>query len=448
VNAIRDAYASTAGEAPPPVVKRSLRFNVLLNLGGQVAPLAAGLLAMPVLVRVLGAERIGLLTIAWVLIGYFGLFDLGIGRAMTRHISAALAKDRTDEGASIALTGLVLMSGLGVVAALALLAAGPWLGGSAVTVSESLQLEVKYSLYVLAAGIPLTIASTGLTAVLEAHEQFLTVNLIKIPLGLLLFLGPVAAVSISSSLVLVVLSLVLCRLGALVALLVVCRELIGRGVSMRAAFRGNARLLLSFGGWLTVSNIIGPVMLYADRFFIAAMVSLAAVAYYTVPFDVITKALIVPSAILGVMFPAFVRAQAQGADRSRSLYLKTQLTTGLLVLPIVAGVLLFSSAALRLWLGDDYARNSALVAQVLIVGVLMNSFGLVSQAFVQASGRPDLTAKLHMFELPLYVAYLILLLRSFGIVGAAMAWAVRTSLSALVLAGMAHWTIGSIRKHE
>jgi O-antigen/teichoic acid export membrane protein len=199
---------------------------------------------------------------------------------------------------------------------------------------------------------------------------------------------------------------------------------------------------------LTVSNIIGPVMLYADRFFIAAMVSLAAVAYYTVPFDVITKALIVPSAILGVMFPAFVRAQAQGADRSRSLYLKTQLTTGLLVLPIVAGVLLFSSAALRLWLGDDYARNSALVAQVLIVGVLMNSFGLVSQAFVQASGRPDLTAKLHMFELPLYVAYLILLLRSFGIVGAAMAWAVRTSLSALVLAGMAHWTIGSIRKHE
>lgn len=425
------------------MAERSLRFNVLLNLAGQVVPFAAAVVVMPALVHALGSERLGVLMIAWVLIGYFGLFDLGIGRALTRQISVALAKDRHAEAPHVALTGLALMAGLGLFAASAMAGIAPWLAGSALKVPPTLQPEVEQAFYVLAAGIPFTILTSGMTAVLEAHQRFLAINLIKIPMGLFLFLGPLIAVSYSPSLVGVVFSLILCRFAAFIAFVAVCKPFVAARPQTRDSFAVHSRALLSFGGWLTVSNVIGPLMLYADRFFIAGIVSLAAVAYYTVPFEVVSKVLIIPSAMLGVMFPAFTRAQAQGRQQARSLYLKTQYYIALAICPLVAGVVLFAADALRLWIDHDYAQNSALVAQVLIVGVLMNSFGLVSQAFVQARGRPDLTAKLHLCEAPLYFLYLIYFLGRFGIVGAAAAWLLRTSLSAFVLAYMANKALSS-----
>ena len=40
-------------------------------------------------------ERIGVLTIIWALIGYFSIFDFGLGRAITQRI-ASLASHQTD----------------------------------------------------------------------------------------------------------------------------------------------------------------------------------------------------------------------------------------------------------------------------------------------------------------------------------------------------------------
>ena len=39
---------------------------------------------MPILVDGLGTARFGVLTLAWAVIGYAQVFDLGIGRALTK----------------------------------------------------------------------------------------------------------------------------------------------------------------------------------------------------------------------------------------------------------------------------------------------------------------------------------------------------------------------------
>jgi O-antigen/teichoic acid export membrane protein len=43
-----------------------------------------GLIAIPLLIQKMGVELFGLLTVLWVFVGYFSLFDLGLGRAITR----------------------------------------------------------------------------------------------------------------------------------------------------------------------------------------------------------------------------------------------------------------------------------------------------------------------------------------------------------------------------
>jgi len=61
-----------------------------LNLIGLAAPLALALFAIPVLLEGLGAARFGLLTLIWALVSYFGLFDLGLGRALTMQLAVVL----------------------------------------------------------------------------------------------------------------------------------------------------------------------------------------------------------------------------------------------------------------------------------------------------------------------------------------------------------------------
>ena len=49
-------------------------------------------MTIPRVVAGLGMERFGLLTLVWTAIGYFGLFDFGLGRALTQQVAGRLAK--------------------------------------------------------------------------------------------------------------------------------------------------------------------------------------------------------------------------------------------------------------------------------------------------------------------------------------------------------------------
>jgi O-antigen/teichoic acid export membrane protein len=88
---------------------------------------------------------------------------------------------------------------------------------------------------------------------------------------------------------------------------------------------------------------------------------------------------------------------------------------------------------LAFWLGNDFARNSAPVARLLAVAVLINSMAQVPFTLLQSVGRPDVTAKFHLLELPVYLVTLFFLARHFGITGVAVAWLLRVMLDSFLL---------------
>jgi Na+-driven multidrug efflux pump len=77
------------------------------------------------------------------------------------------------------------------------------------------------------------------------------------------------------------------------------------------------------------------------------------------------------------------------------------------------------------------------VLQLLAIGVLINACAYLPASFLHAAGRPDVTAKLHMLEFPLYIPLVCWLIHGFGIEGAACAWVLRVSLDAALLFWMA-----------
>jgi len=69
------------------ITGRLLTRNWGLNLAGQILPLGVAVAAMPYVIHGLGAERFGILSIAWTLLGFCGLLDLGLGRATTKFVA-------------------------------------------------------------------------------------------------------------------------------------------------------------------------------------------------------------------------------------------------------------------------------------------------------------------------------------------------------------------------
>jgi O-antigen/teichoic acid export membrane protein len=412
---------------------RLLARNTLWNLLGSGAPALVALLAIPILIRHIGVFRFGVLTIIWTVVSYFSLFDLGLGSALTRMVADRLGKGQDDEIPSLVWTSLALMLSLSILGAIVLAAWSPALVRSILKVPAPLQAESLRAFLLLAGCLPFMIVTTGLRGVLEAQQRFGMVNAIRIPTNALTFAAPLAVLPFSNSLVPLVAVLAVGRVLAGMAYLMSCLKAMPKLGASFACERRHIGYVLRFGSWMTVSNVVGPLLFYADRMLIGAMVSLAAVAYYATPFEVVGRLLTIPGALAGVLFPAFTVTFAQDRARTAWLLLRGQKYIFLAMFPVILVIVTLANDGLRLWLGTDFANHSTAVLRWLAVGVFLNSMASLPWVLIQGAGRPDLTAKLHMSELALYLPVLWFMVKHYGILGAAIGWTVRVLLDAMVL---------------
>jgi O-antigen/teichoic acid export membrane protein len=419
---------------PLDTPRKSVARNTLWNFGGQLFPLALAAVAIPVLVHHLGVDRFGVLTLVWILVGYFSLFDLGIGRAVTKLLAERIALRDAEGAANLIWTAIACMVLLGIGFGLVLFALAPWLTQSVLKIPPALQREILRSLPWLAAAVPFVTLTCGLRGMLEAQQNFAAVNALRAVFGFVSYLGPLFVVPFSHSLYPVVLTLAAARIVSCGLHFWVCTRCV-TGFSLHLTWDRSAfRALLGFGSWLTVSNIVGPLMVYLDRFVIGSLISISAVAYYAAPFDAVTKLWLIPAALSGVLFPAFSEALAvDDRGRATSLYERSIASTFAILFPVVLGIVLFAHEGLHIWLGQEFANRSAVILQVLAIGVFTNSLANMPYALLQASGRPDLTAKIHLVEVPCYMALLYWGIRLRGIEGAALAWTLRLTVEAVVL---------------
>jgi O-antigen/teichoic acid export membrane protein len=166
---------------------------------------------------------------------------------------------------------------------------------------------------------------------------------------------------------------------------------------------------------------------------VAALLSIAMVAFYATPYDVVTRLWVIPSALTGVLFPAFAAALLSDRQRALNLFASGVRYVFVVLAPVVLVVVAFAHEGLLWWLGAEFALESERVVQWLAVGVLINSLARMPYALIQAAGKPDWTAKLHLLELVPYLVSVWWLVEAFGVTGAAMAWTLRAVVDTALL---------------
>jgi O-antigen/teichoic acid export membrane protein len=411
---------------------KTLAKNTAWNFLGQALPLLVGLAATPALIHRLGTDRFGVLTLAWLVVGYFTLFDFGLGRALTKLIAEKLGEGSGTDIPALFWTALLLMAALGLLGGAGLAFLTPWLTTHVLKIPRNILPETTLAFFWLSLGLPIVIVTAALQGVLAAYQQFMSFAALRLVTGMWSFLGPLLCLIVTSNLasiaaVLIAGRALACMLALWLSFRVDCR------LRHPLWLRKTVRPLASFGGWMTVSNVVGPLMVYLDRFVVGAFLGMTAVAYYATPYDVVTRLLIIPTSLLGVLFPAFSTSLAVDRARAGRFFERAISFLFLLMYPITLILVMFAHEGLTLWLGNGFAVHSAPVLQWIAFGIFINSLGMVPFGSIQADGRPDVTAKLHLAELPIYFGILWVLLKKLGIEGAAIAWFLRVLLDSAVL---------------
>ena len=433
------APQSVATGVPPP---RGLRLtssvllvrNATLNLVANCWTFVVLLVVTPKLVHYLGETSFGLFSIAWVTIGYLTFLDVGVNRAATKFISEHLAGEDHDSAARIVRTSIVANVLTGTAGGVVIALLSPFLVHSLFKISGALEDQALWTFYAVSLAVPVLLVQGIFRAALSSFQRFGWINGVDavatgtqwLAAGILAWKGYGVA--------LVVFSTVLVRMCSTIAYGIVLFHRFPNLRLFQAQTLHGWTKLLRFGSWVTVSQLVSPLLVYLDRVLIASFVSLGAVTLYTVPFEAMTRLRIIPSALVGTLYPAF--SERGGEDQRRPLERLYERSIRYLMLLLVPGtlyLLVLGPDLFGLWMGTAFAKQTSSVVRILAFGVLVNALAPVPYNLLQALGRPDLTGKFHLLELPLYVAMCLLLIPRWGIAGAALASTVRFSLDAALL---------------
>jgi O-antigen/teichoic acid export membrane protein len=411
----------------------SLSHNAIVNVVGHGLPLMAAIIAIPLLIGHLGTERFGVLTLLWVAIGYSAVIDFGVGRAVTHTAAKLRATGSQGDLGTLLWTGLVVVACLGTAVGAVLFALSLFWTIPVGVIDPGLEQEIRSAVLLLCLFLPVVAIASVPRGILEAQQQFVAINAIQLPMTMISYFGPILLLPLTTSLIPITLLLLVGRaILSAVSIALCLRSFPTDGKTIRIKLSVGVSLL-RFGRWITVSNTIGPIMIYADRFMIGAMLSATAVTFYVTPLEVVTKLWIVPLGVFGVLFPAIAESASRNNSHASTLYYQGLRFVAIILFPPVLAAVTFAPELLGFWLGGEFKQESALVLQILAIGVFMNSLGHAPYAFLHGIGRPDVPAQLHLIELPIFLLALAWLISMFGIMGAAIAWTGRLTAEALVL---------------
>ncbi len=407
--------------APHPRIARS----TLINLAGLLIPTVVSLATVPLYLRWIGEVRYGVLLLAFTLLGYFGAFDLGLGRAVAQRVAR---QESSEERNRTFWTAFILSAGMGMLGGVILYFLGHWLFADIFQIPAMLRGEAQKAIPWLAAIVPLSALISVLAGTLEARQAFLSLNASQIigVIGLQSF--PLISVTLGHGSIAALIAAALAgRLtGVVVMFWLTARQL--PFVGWPALHRAEIGPLLRFGGWVSVSGAVIPLLTIIDRLVIGARLGAAAVTAYTVPFNLTQRFTYLPYALSTTLFPRF--SQAQGEDTKE---LMRQAVTALAAIqtPFIVLAILLMHPFLTFWIGAELAAKMAPVAIILLLGIWINGPAFIPYAYMPAQGRPDLMTKFYLAELLPFLLILWALIAWLGIVGAALAWVLRSSADAI-----------------
>jgi O-antigen/teichoic acid export membrane protein len=399
--------------------------NGALYFASLALPALAAVFLVPVTVRALGPSKFGLLALAWALAEGTGMFDFGLARTTVRFVADATVRGQ-DRLREIIVASVFSQAAMGCVAGVLIFAFAPFLANHVFKVSADLVPGAIAMFRVLALHVPLLLAAQALRATLEGAQRFDISTALRIPGSLASVVIPAVVAPAGGSLATILWVLLSVRVVLVVANVdAVRRVLLGGRWSLRPHFP-TLREMLGYSGWVAVSAALGPALGSFDRFVVGSIVGVAGLGFYTGAAELANRFFLIPATAFAALLPALAYKEARGArDRALAACRAARRQLAAVLFPVCLALFVFAPTILRGWLGADYAAQGGTALRILAVGVFLGGLAHLPLGVLYGAARPDLPAKIHVAEAVVYLPLTFMLVRAFGIPGAAVSWTIR-----------------------
>lgn len=402
-----------------PLLQSTLRSRFFLwNIFGNIGPLAFALFTIPYIYGHSSKEYVGFLTLSWAAIGYTGLFDFGLSRALFYFAATSKSSGHSDLKSAICKSALFAI-GISVFIDVILFV----LREEAIDFLKLNGTDQVNALLIISVSLPIYLVSNMVRSSLEGLELFKEANIFKFAAYASLFLCPTVLIARDDHLLShVCLAYAVARLLACgYALAKLAPHLTARQEVAREAISIPFGRILGFGGWATVSSTISPLMVYGDRFALAFFNGASAMAIYALLQEFIGKTILLSASYVTSIQP---RLGYLPQPEAEELYRRERRNVILLSSIVYTGCLLVSPFFAALWLNVGISEV-AFLAVIMSIGFMFNSMAQIPLTYLLARGQPRRIAFAHSLEALLYFPLMIGAAWQFGIRGAAVVGVLR-----------------------
>jgi O-antigen/teichoic acid export membrane protein len=409
--------------------------NSIYSLIGMLLPMIAGLIAIPFLLTELGEDLFGLLILFWSTISYITVLDFGLNRAATKYFAQNIGMLNEKENLSLLLSSIIFVVIVGLVAGSVLFLCSDFLVSKIFEESSPIS-ELAVSCFKLISYFsPILLLIPTISAFLRSYQNFKWLSIINSINGILNYAIPVIALIWSHTLFEIIQALLLVKVLIFIALFIVSIKLLrlSKISGVKLGFAKNIKKLVTFGGWVSVSNFLTPLFEYSDRFIIATYITVSAVAIYGTPLEVVLKVGMIAAAISGVLFAAISNSIEHDLKKTEKIINQGLNAITLLSYPIIVTLILFANEGLTWWVGEDISIKGTLILQIVAIGVLFKCSTNLSIAYLHSINKPKVTAITHIGEFVLYIISLAIMAKYFGILGVAAAHSGRLILDNILM---------------
>ncbi len=392
--------------------------------------IALGIFLMPFTMHHLGTSQYGLWMLAASMTAYLQLLDLGYGNGLVRQVTQADARGDEDGMNAVLSTFLVVYSGIALVAlavvallALALIPRFP-------TLSPAETATAQGVLAILGVRAAIAFPMSVFGAVTTARQRFALTGSIAIAVALLQGIATYVVLRSGHGLLTLVATTTLIALvsyGGYIAAAFATFPNLRLSISRFSPV--HAREVTSFSLYLFLISLAIQFGYNIDNLIIAGIAGTSAVAVYAVAFRLADYQRQLCNQFNGLLFPVVVRLSAgdeMGALRA-TLVDGTRIALGL-----IAGVTVclaaFGDRLVLLWMGPGFSESLPPLYVLAGAGIVLVAAGPLGNLLL-ARGRQRLVAFSCLGEGIANALLSILLVRRFGIVGAALGTAISVTIS-------------------
>ncbi len=387
--------------------------------GGSVAIVI--LLSPPFLTRILSKDTYGTWLLILQLSAYISLLDFGIQTAVGRLVAYYTERGDTRHRDSIISTSLALLSALGLIGIVGLLALAWQLPNLFKDMPNYLDRDAQLALLLVGSSLAISLPSSVFAGIFISHQRYDIPAWIIGSTKLFSGLSVILVATASHNIILMAMTVAAGNIGAGIGLYLAWKKMADQtSISVQGISKQTGIEVIEYCYSLLLWNVAILLISGLDTTIIGIF-DYQSLIYYNLAATLISLVIGVQGSISGAIVPTVAKMSAQGkkAEIGDLLVIMTRYAT-IVSISISIPLILFSQLITFVWVGSGYSLHMSYLLQLLVLANFIRQFGGPYSMVMMAIGEQKLITLSPLIEGVINLLISIMLVSKIGAIGVAI----------------------------